>query len=179
MKHKINTSRLTMSMMTLDDIDLFVDLDSDPEVMKYITGGKTTSYEDAKALFIPRLAKYLDPEKGWGLWKIIVNDSQTFAGWILIRPLDFFTDNPKMDQLEVGWRLKQLTWGKGIATEAAQAVVDYCVSLDDNIKAVGAIAVPENKASINVMQKLGMEFVSQGPDNEMPDIKVVYYSKTI
>jgi len=64
-----NSSRLQYELMSVANApDLMFELDQDPEVMRFINGGKPTSREEIQDRFIPRLEKYRLPEKGWGLW---------------------------------------------------------------------------------------------------------------
>ncbi|WP_076540887.1 GNAT family N-acetyltransferase [Shewanella sp. UCD-KL21] len=182
MDNHLSTQRLTIELMTLDDADLLFDLDQDPQVMKYINGGKTTSKADIQDIYIPRLARYLTPAKGWGLWKVFnkcepSNGKQDFLGWILIRPMGFFSEAPNYNNLEIGWRFKKSSWGKGIATESAQAVMQHLLATEQNIKHFSAIADEQNLASINIMKKLGMDYIEKRlhPDVE-GDVEVVLYS---
>ncbi len=134
------------------------DLDQDPEVMRYITGGKTSSMQMIEEVLMPRMAKYRNPEKGWGIWKVTDTVSGEYYGWILVRPWAFFSDNPEHHNLELGWRFKRSSWGKGIATEAARAVAD-ALSRQDEVTTLCAIAEEENQASTRIMEKLGMKFI--------------------
>lgn len=157
-----------------DKQDLF-ELDQNSEVMKYINGGKTTSMQDVENIFLPRMASYTNAEKGWGLWSVNITQSKSFIGWILVRPIDFFTNNPKLDDLELGWRFKQESWGKGYATEAAKHIM---LALIENRSAVKytAIADTDNIASIGIMKKLDMQFIKHDLYKDpLGDIHVDYY----
>jgi RimJ/RimL family protein N-acetyltransferase len=72
-----------------------------------------------------------------------MTESKQFIGWILVRPMDFFGDVPQWEELEIGWRFKQETWGKGIGTEAAKQVMDAVVELGV-AKSICAIAMEDN-----------------------------------
>jgi len=63
------SERLNFAMMTEDDGGLMLDLDSDPEVMRYITDGKTSTEQDIQEIYIPRMLSYTNVDKGWGLWE--------------------------------------------------------------------------------------------------------------
>ena len=172
-----DSPRLTFRPMTLDDHDLMFELDTDPAVMKYITEGKIPTMEEIKEVYIPRLAKYLNVEKGWGLWNAFLKDGGDYIGWILVRPMDFFGDKPLYDDIELGWRFKQSTWGKGYGTEAAKQVMEALSELD-YINRFTAIADKDNIASIKIMEKLGMTYVKSDiyKDSQLGDMDVVYYS---
>jgi hypothetical protein len=80
----INPSeRLSYRLMTLADGPRLLDVDSDPLVMKYITKGVPSSVQDID------------------------------LGWVLVRPMHFFSENPEFNNWELGWRFKQATWGRG------------------------------------------------------------------
>lgn len=153
-----DTQRLTFALIGESDTQLLFDLDQDPEVMRFINGGKPTSMEDIKNKMLPRLTSYTHPEKGWGMWKVTVKDSNAFIGWILVRPMDYFSESPQWKNLELGWRFKQSSWGKGYATEAAQQIMDSLFT-EQEIDSVCAIADVDNHASTNIMKKLGMKYV--------------------
>lgn len=172
-----DSARLTYRPMTLDDHDLMFELDNDPAVMKYINGGIAPTMKEIREVSIPRLAKYSNVEKGWGLWNAFLKDSGEYIGWVLVRPMEFFGDNINVNDLELGWRFKQNSWGKGYGTEAAQQVMDTLSELPD-ITHFSAMAVEGNGASIKIMQKIGMEYVKTDvlKDSELGDMEVVYYT---
>ncbi|MGI2260364.1 GNAT family N-acetyltransferase [Shewanella sp. GXUN23E] len=134
------------------------ELDQDPEVMRYVTGGKISTMEFIDTVMLPRIACYRNPQRGWGIWQVSLTDSGEFVGWILVRPWGFFSDAPEFHRLELGWRFKRSCWGLGIATEAAQAVVAELIKQPD-VTELCAIAEEENLASTRIMTKLGMVFV--------------------
>ena len=174
-----DSKRLTFNFITEDDADFLYNLDQDPEVMIYINGGKVSSREQIAQMFLPRLAKYANPEKGWGLWRVTVKASDTDIGWILVRPNLFFSDAPEFDNLEVGWRFFQSSWGKGYATEAAEAVIEQVIK-SEAVKRISAIAMEGNIGSIRIMDKLGMAFVKKYLHQDpLGDSEVVYYEKWV
>ncbi|WP_137227061.1 GNAT family N-acetyltransferase [Shewanella sp. MEBiC00475] len=185
--HINNTTRLQLSLMTLDDSALLFELDQDERVMHFLNGGNKTTQQQIDTVMIPRLAQYLNPDKGWGLWKVhalncIENDkhglSGQYLGWVLVRPMHFFTDIQQHD-LELGWRFKYVSWGKGYATEAAQAVME-AVSAIDEVTHISALAVEDNLASIAIMKKLGMTFQHKSIHKDpLGDTEAVFYQKVV
>lgn len=174
----IDSERLSFALMGPEDAQLLFELDQDVEVMRYINGGKMTTMQDVHDVFIPRMAKYTDANKGWGLWKVCLRSSHEFIGWVLVRPMDFFSENPQWDNLELGWRFKRSSWGKGYATEAAEQIKSALINSQD-IKKLSAIAMPDNKASINIMKKLGMQYLKTDLYKDpLGDEVVVYYELT-
>ncbi len=165
--------------MNDQDADLLYQLDQDIEVMRYINGGEMTSREDIQQVFLPRMASYTNAEKGWGLWKVTVSDSDEFIGWILVRPMDFFSEKPQWDNLELGWRFMQKAWGHGYATEAASAIM-HKLRARGLAKQFSAIAMPGNQASIQIMKKLGMTYLKTDINKDpLGDVEVVYYQTSV
>lgn len=170
-----DTKRLTYTLMSQDDADFLFQLDQDPEVMRHINGGKPSSRDYIEQVFLPRMKSYTKPAAGFGMWRVTESISQQSIGWILVRPMGFFTDNPQLDNLELGWRFLQSAWGKGYATEAALSVKEALIA-NGGLTALSAIALPANQASIKIMTKLGMCFEKQAIHKDpLGDELVVYY----
>lgn len=189
-----NSERLKFRLLTEKDAELLFELDQDSEVMRHISGGKKTTWQEMEDFYIPRLNAYTVPEKGWGLWKVTIVDSNEFIGWVLVRPMNFFKDdldltklafekNPKeeveFDNLEIGWRFIKDAWGKGYATEAATAIINELIT-DKTIKKISAVAMQDNIGSINIMKKLGMSFIkNENYQHQDKKSQMVYYSKSV
>lgn len=159
-----NSERLAYRLLDQDDAEQLWQLDQDEEVMRFINNGLKTSIEDIHSVFIPRMAKYTNAEKGWGLWHVSTLDTQEFIGWVLVRPMDFFTEEPKFNDLELGWRFFKSSWGKGYGTEAARAIKTALIdNISDNnpIECLSALAIKENYGSIGIMKKIGMGFIKE------------------
>ena len=170
-----DTPRLSFRLMNADDAELLFELDQDPEVMKYITGGKMTTMEKIMEVYVPRMESYTNPEKGWGIWKTAIRETNEYIGWILTRPMNFFSDQPEYDNLEIGWRLKRQYWGNGYATEGAKAIMDGLLG-QRACRTFSAIAMQDNMASINIMKKVGMEYVKTYIHKDpIGDMECVYY----
>lgn len=174
-----DSARLRFSLMTRDDAQLLYQLDNDPAVMRYINGGNVSTMEYITEVYIPRLESFTNKKQGWGLWKVTIKDTNDFIGWVLVRPMEFFSDAPEFDNLELGWRFMQKSWGKGYATEAALAVKDALIK-QGAVKQFSAIALKENNDSFNIMTKLGMTYVKAGIHHDpLGDMEVLYYQLTL
>lgn len=170
-----NSARLSFRLMGQEDGQAFWQLDQDPEVMRYINGGKVNDMTTIEEVFLPRLQSYANAEKGWGIWQVTDTASQEYLGWVLVRPMDFFSDNPKFNDIELGWRFFQKAWGKGYATEAAMAVKEALAQQPD-IDYLSALALEDNIGSIGVMKKIGMTFVKQYLHQDpIGDLNAVHY----
>lgn len=171
-----HSKRLAYELMSSKDIDCLYTLDQDPAVMQYINGGKRPSMQDKLENAIPRMERYRNADKGWGLWKVTIIDTKKFIGWVLVRPMDFFSEQPQFDNLELGWRFSQNSWGQGFATEAAENIKTAIITNHKNITKLSAIAVEENVGSVNIMLKLGMKFVKKDIHKDpLGDMMVVFY----
>ncbi|WP_281557746.1 GNAT family N-acetyltransferase [Thalassomonas sp. RHCl1] len=171
----INSQRLKYALMTGDDAQHLFELDQDTEVMRYINGGKVTTMQEIREVYIPRMQSYTNEALGWGLWKVELTQTNEFIGWVLVRPMEFFTDHPQNDNLELGWRFMQKAWGKGYATEAALSITK-AIAEQTSVKYFSAVAMEDNAGSINIMKKLGMEFLKKELHKDpLGDMEAVYY----
>ena len=174
-----DSERLTYRLMGQDDAQALWELDQDPEVMKFINGGKTHDMKTITDVFLPRMKAYTDIKKGWGLWQISDKATKEYLGWVLVRPMDFFTDDPKWRDLELGWRFFKKAWGKGYATEAAIAIKNGVISQTD-IDYVSALAIEDNYGSIGVMKKVGMHFFRKYAHKDpIGDFIAVHYQMSV
>ena len=169
------TERLMFRLMSRDDADLLFELDQDPEVMRFLNDSKPTPREEIDRYFIPRMEKFTDPEAGCGLWAVLDRSNGEYLGWILVRIYGTGTTYKTPGNIELGWRLYRHCWGKGIATEAAAAIMEVLRHRDD-VKVFSAIADVDNFGSIGVMKKLGMQFVDERTHvTPKGDLPVAYY----
>lgn len=143
------TQRLRFRAPAQTDYDNILDLGSDPEVMRYITYGKTQNPKEARADLEQRIQLSQGVHGYWITEDQITGD---FIGWMALRPL------PGKDHFELGYRFLKKHWGKGYATEAGQRLLQYAFQ-ELNLPKVVAIAMPENQASRRVMEKLGFQFI--------------------
>jgi RimJ/RimL family protein N-acetyltransferase len=130
--------------MTMDDVDAYVGLHSDPDVIAFLG-------EMDGALAVARLEK--DDRQwerfGYGLFKLTARDDGRFLGRVGLRYW------PQFDETEVGWTLRREEWGHGYATEAAVAVADWGFRTVP-VPYLTACIEPRNARSIAVAERLGM-----------------------
>ena len=170
-----DSQRLSFALIAPDDAQTLFELDQDPAVMQYINGGKISTMDDIVNVMLPRMNTYRNPDKGWGLYKVVVKQSDEYIGWVLVRPMDFFSDNVQWDNLELGWRFKQSSWGKGYATEAAKTIMNH-LAQHKGYRHFCAIAEPDNTASLKVMEKLGMKYMHTSIHKDpLGDVEAAYY----
>ena len=153
-KPEIETARLRLRQFTLEDLDSFAAICSDPEVMKYIGAGKSVSKEEAR----PHLSGYIDYWEKHGLGRFAVTHKEHgeligYCGFRLFRypGLRLFANKP-----EIVFLLKKTSWGKGLAAEAARACLRYGFEQKKYPQFV-AITRGENTASQRVLERIGMK----------------------
>ncbi len=189
-KEMLETQRLRLRHLNQDDTDNLFKLDSDPEVMRFISGGITTPYAVIQEEILPRILSYYQKYENVGFWAVIEKASNEFIGWFIFRPaLEYqFAEALNLaqpDDVEIGWRLARSHWGKGYATEGAKLLVNKGLN-EWEIKKIVAWALAENKVSIRVMEKIGLQFErafsyteSQLPNFNASQRKAVKYGLSV
>jgi len=141
------TLRLAMREFVASDYDNVWRLDSDPRVMKYITG-KAATQEQTHAT-IARVTSYYAKFPDLGAWYTVRRDTGAFIGWFSLKYAG------KSADIEIGYRLLPQAWGQGFATEGARAMHDY--GFDDlGLHRIIGVTHPGNRASQNVLLKAGL-----------------------
>jgi RimJ/RimL family protein N-acetyltransferase len=149
----LETPRIILRRLTPDDLDNLVALDADPAVMRCINGGRPTPRDEMRDEYLPWWLAYYERGDSWGFWAAIERESGRFLGWFHLRP-NF--EDPD-DEPELGYRLLRDVWGRGLATEGSQALVDKAF-LELGARRVYATAMYANAASWRVMEKAGLRF---------------------
>ncbi|MFJ9413640.1 GNAT family N-acetyltransferase [Streptomyces sp. NPDC101227] len=150
---EIHTPRLLLRRWQDDDLAPMADINADPLVMRWIGDG-TVLDPDRTAQAIERWEEEWDDE-GFGLFAVELLASGELAGFVGLSVPEYLPD--ALPGIEISWRLGRQYWGQGYASEAAQAVLEFALQ-DRGLDRVVAIDRPGNKASENVMHKLGMVF---------------------
>lgn len=150
----LETERLTLRRFTAADVDALVELNSDPEVMRFINGGTPTPRDAVQSEILPRFLGYYERFAGYGYWAVMERGSGGFAGWFHLRP----GDGDSVHEPELGYRLRRSAWGKGYATEGARALIRRAFT-DLGARRIYAQTMAVNAASRRVMEKCGLRHV--------------------
>jgi len=145
----LETGRLTLRRATLLDLDNMAKLNSDPAVMRYIGDGSVWTRAQSEAR-IRRIQKVYDIFPGLGLWIGEEKPNRRFVGAYALIYI------PKTAEVEVGYRLRQSAWGRGLATEGARALVRYGMFALGLERVVG-LTHPDNDPSKHVLMKAGLQ----------------------
>lgn len=153
----IETSKLILREIVTEDVDRIFLLDSNPEVMKYMIVKPVTKLEESEET-INKIRKQYQ-ENGIARWAVIEKESDLLIGWsglkLLTEPINGFNN-----VYELGYRFLPEFWGKGYATEAGKAVLDYGFN-EMKLEVIYACVDIENSSSDKILKdKLGFE--SQG-----------------
>src|SRR5687768_15618421 len=147
----LETGRLRLRrLLPADEADLIA-LDSDPEVMRHV--GSPAGVKSPEATAERVRSRVLDREGdagGLGFWRVEDRADHVFYG------LGALIRMPDGDDVEVAYRLARRAWGRGIATEAAGALVGHALGTL-GLPRVVAVTYPDNVASQGVLDKLGFE----------------------
>jgi RimJ/RimL family protein N-acetyltransferase len=152
----LTTARLRLEPFTDAHVPGLNALNSDPEVMRYISGRPETMEETVAAVQRVR-QRWI--EQGYSWWSFIERASGEIVGAGCLQNLRreaTLLPDPACP-LEIGWRLRRDRWHQGLATEAAKAIAGFAfdaLHADD----LHAVCDPDNTASANVMQRLGMHY---------------------
>jgi RimJ/RimL family protein N-acetyltransferase len=147
----LETDRLRLRPFTQDDVVNLVELDADPEVMRYITGGRATPREEIEREELPA---FMSGTGGYGFWAAVEKATGEFIGWFHLRP----RDDGAADEPELGYRLRRSAWGKGYATEGARALIEKAFT-ELGGQRVWAETMVVHTASHRVMEKAGLKYV--------------------
>ena len=145
----LETERLLLRRLTLNDLDALFSLYRDPEVRRYFPDG-TRSLEETKEELEWIIDVYY-AQYGFGLWATLHKETGAFIGRCGLLPWKI-EDNA---EVEVAYLLAKDYWGRGLGTEAAQAILRHGFETLDVPRLICLID-PENEASKQVATKIGM-----------------------
>jgi RimJ/RimL family protein N-acetyltransferase len=154
----LHSARLTLVPLADEHLEWEVELDSDPEVMRYLSG-RASSREEVEANHARRLtaAKKVD---GLGFWIGLVDEQ--FVGWWTLQPAHGPDQPHEPGVADLGYRLLQRQWRKGLASAGARELVRY--GFDDvRLDRIIAQTLSVNAGSRAVMERVGLVYVRTFP----------------
>lgn len=162
----LETERLIMRPITLEDLPWLVEMRTPPAVNKFLGG---TRMQNGEAL-AKRMPFYLECHEkyGFGMSVMTLKDTGEQIGTSGLQPLEDTGD------IEVGYNLSEAHWRKGIGYECARRWLEHGFE-NAGLERIVAVAHPENTGSWRIMEKCGMTFQR----NEVHyDIECVLYAIT-
>lgn len=150
----IETDRIFLRPFSIADIEPFAKICSNPNVMRYIGDGQPVGL-DIIAEKIPEWIALYKKQK-YGLMALVLKETDALIGFcgLIHQTVD------GVEYIELGYRLDEIYWGKGIATEAAVALRDYAFKVL-KIPMLISIINHQNAASKRVAQKVGMRLMKK------------------
>ena len=150
----LETKRLVLRQFTQADAGDLQDLYNDPDVMRFINGGKPATRDAIERAVLPRFLRYYERSDGYGFWAAIEKATGAFLGWFSLKP----PEGGSPDDVELGYRLRTSAWGKGYGTEGSRALIRKGFT-ELGMRRVFATTYEENIASRRVMEKAGLTLV--------------------
>jgi [ribosomal protein S5]-alanine N-acetyltransferase len=145
------TERLILRTFTDQDSLLIYELNCDPDVTRF-TGDPIRDLDHAREvlekIILPQYALY-----NHGRWAVLTREGLEFIGWCGLKC------RPERDnEIDLGYRFLKPAWGKGYATEAAFGCLKFGFE-KLGLKRIVGRAMPENQASLKVLEKIGMKYI--------------------
>jgi RimJ/RimL family protein N-acetyltransferase len=150
----LETERLQLRRFTEDDVEDLLELDGDPEVMRFINGGRPTPRDEIEHEILPAFLAHYERYAGFGFWAAVETSTGRFVGWFHLRP----AAGAPPGEVELGYRLRRSAWGKGYATEGSRALVEKAFA-ELGVGRVLASTMVVNVASRRVLEKAGLRSV--------------------
>lgn len=146
----IETERLSLSRLTLDDCGFIVELLNEPAFMRFIGDKGVRTVDDARVyLEEGALAQY--DSHGYGLFRVAGKADGRAAG------ICGLVNREEFDSPDLGFAFLQAYWSRGYAREASEAVLTHARDIL-GIPRIIAMADADNKQSLKLLEKLGFEY---------------------
>lgn len=157
----LETERLRLRHLVMDDLEALYALYRDPQVRQYFPEGTLTLQETREELEWFLHGHPRQPELG--LWATVLKAPGKFVGRCGLLPWTI----DGQSEVEVAYLIDKAYWGRGLGTEAARAVRDYGFEQLGLARLICLID-QDNLASIRVAEKIGMAFEKEGEDELGP-----------
>jgi ribosomal-protein-alanine N-acetyltransferase len=157
---------LIIRPFVLSDAIRYAEIVGDPDVMRLLSG-KVETPEEAKQYIEECIAS--ERENGFSRYAVILKQSEELIGFCGYRLID--------DEIDLGWRYAKKYWNRGYGSEAAEAVAEYGREL--GLPLVVAASLPENTASIRIMEKIGMAREGFGDWDGRQTIRYVFVANRL
>ena len=148
MSFQLATERLKLWPCTLDDVDALHALWSEPSVRRYLLDDRLISRREVEEFV--NLFGRLQTEPGYCLWMLEAHADTTLVGFAALKEI------PKTSEVELYYGLAPLFLGKGLATEAGRAVLQYGFEVL-GLARIWTRTDRANSASMRVAERLGMK----------------------
>lgn len=167
----IDTGRLILRRFTPDDLPAFYQLCSRPEIIRYAQSTPLASLEEAREFM--QTAPLRDyATYGYGRFACVWKESGEVIGFSGVKYVPEIADN------ELGYRFFPEFWGRGLATEAGRASIDFARA-ELGLRRLVALVHPDNAASASVLMKLGFAIERQLRFSGLNDTEVNLFARSL
>ena len=158
----LKTERIGLRKWYDSDFEALAEMNADPEVMRYFPSVLT---KDKSKEMLQRLKEHFETY-GYTYFAAERLENKEFMGFVGLAYQTYETDYTPFT--DIGWRLKQKAWGKGYATEAAEAVLIHAREVL-KLKEIYSVTPLQNLGSERVMQKIGMKKIAEFEHPAVPE----------
>ena len=157
MKLILKTERLILREMLVSDAEALFEMDSNPKVHQYLWNKPLTNSSEVQSYIESVNNQYL--ENNIGRFVVVLKETNELIGWAGLKYNTEMVNN-KIHFYDIGYRLNERFWGKGYASEASFAWLDYGFNVM-KIKVMEAAAHSDNIASNKILLKIGLKMTEQ------------------
>jgi RimJ/RimL family protein N-acetyltransferase len=145
----IEAAHLVLRSWMAQDAEAWFNILQEEDILRYFPNPKPPAREKADTYIQHHLQHW--QEFGYGHWAVTTRQDGQVVGWC---GLEFL---PELKQTEIAYLLSKSVWGRGYATEAARAAVEYGMQKAGLSEIIGLVH-PENSGSVRVLEKCGLSF---------------------
>ncbi len=160
----LQTDRLKLRELTEDDDVGMFEMDSDPEVHRFILNQPLTDIQQSREIILMIQKQYR--EHGIGRWAVISKETNEFIGWAGIKIEHNVNQHDQF--YDLGYRFIQKHWNKGYATEVVKGLIKYGFE-ELKLEKICAFPFTRHVVSARVLEKCGFKvinhFLEDGDDN--------------
>ncbi len=158
----LETDRLILREMRVSDAEALFEMDRNPRVHDYLWRKPLTDISEVYSYIEMVRTQY--EKNNIGRFVLILKETNELMGWAGLK-FNTETVNNKLNFYDIGYRINEKFWGKGYATEASFAWLDYGFKTM-KIDTMHAAAHINNAASNKILQKIGMKLTEQYLEEE-------------
>ncbi|WP_129690520.1 GNAT family N-acetyltransferase [Gottfriedia acidiceleris] len=163
----IKSNRLYLRKLKMDDLDHLHKLQSNSNVMRYITNRPKT-IEETKNELIKILQMYMEKNTDFEVMAFCKNETSQLVGTCAVI-------KNEADEFEIGYRLAEEEWGNGYGSEIASLIEDYCFGIR-KLNFIVATVEAKNIYSVKILEKKGFNLILEANDDENGEL-TKYYRK--
>ncbi|MCW4469103.1 GNAT family N-acetyltransferase [Flavobacterium sp. MFBS3-15] len=166
MPETFESERLLFRELLPSDEDSLFEMDSDPDVHRYLGNTPVQSMDEIRSAITMIRQQYLD--NGAARMAVILKETGEFLGWAGLKFMEHEI-NGHINHFDLGYRFMKRHWGKGYATEAAKAFIDYGFNVM-GLSKINAYADAGNINSHSVLEKAGLKYIGTFYDEGSPSV---------